>query len=62
MVSVSVPSSLQDACHLSGIWFPYLQNKGMRTVAINQRLSQNHLGSFFFFNLHVPRPCLPEVI
>lgn len=47
MVPVSVRSSLQDACYLSGTRFPYLQNKGMRTVALNQRLSQNHLGSLF---------------
>lgn len=50
-------SSLQDGCHLSGTWFPYLKIDRMRTVALNQRLNHNCLGSFFFFNLHMPRPC-----
>lgn len=47
---------LQDDCRIFGTWFPYLQNEGMKTVALNQGLSQNHLDCFLTCMYSGPAP------
>lgn len=47
---------LQDECRIFGTWFPYLQNEGMKTVALNQGLGQNHLDCFLTCMYPGPAP------